>query len=121
MTLPLTLKLDPTTYLLPSITTFRLSIFSSSIPHTSISTIQVPTTLLFSIPTFQLPQDTQLSLQKPSPLSKMDLAKDFLSLTIAEAAAPEFRFKSRGNFNAVRSDPKPDPSVKTYPHVMDPA
>ncbi|KAJ0304112.1 uncharacterized protein N0V96_001723 [Colletotrichum fioriniae] len=46
----------------------------------------------------------------------MDLAKDFLSLTIAEAAAPEFRFKSRGNFNAVRSDPKPDPSVKTYPH-----
>ncbi|KAL0782954.1 hypothetical protein CaCOL14_000859 [Colletotrichum acutatum] len=43
------------------------------------------------------------------------------SLTISEAAATEARFKTRGNFNAVRSDPKPDPSVKTYVHVMDPA
>ncbi|KAK7453671.1 hypothetical protein Landi51_03611 [Colletotrichum acutatum] len=98
--LPLTLEFDPTTYSLPSITTFRLSIFPSSIPHTSISTTQGPTTLLLSIPTFQLSQDTQLLLQKPSPLSKMDLTKEFRSLTISEAAATEARFKTRGNFNA---------------------
>ncbi|UQC74554.1 uncharacterized protein CLUP02_01205 [Colletotrichum lupini] len=87
----------PTSYL-PSLP-FVFPYFHLPYLTPRISTIKAPIILLLysHIPTST--NNTTSSLQTPQNFQKMDLTKEFRSLTINDAPAAESRFKLRDNFN----------------------